>query len=79
MFGVGEDADIGQADCVGHGSHGGFVLRTEAGGRRTSRRGQAREGRFLIRKGRRGGALASSGVVQAFRRTRGGTGGAKNV
>ncbi len=50
MLRVGEDTDIGQADCVGHGSHGGLVLRTEAGGRRTSRRGQAREGCFLIRK-----------------------------
>lgn len=40
MLRVCEDTDIGQADRVGHGSHAGFVLRTEkaAGGRGTRRR-----------------------------------------
>lgn len=43
MLGVCEDTDVGQADGFGHGSHVGFVLRTEeaAGGRGTRRRGQA--------------------------------------
>lgn len=42
VLGVCEDTDIGQADRFGHGSHVGFVLRTEeAGGGGTRRRGQA--------------------------------------
>ena len=77
---VGEDANIGQADSIGHGGHVGLVLRTEeAGGGWTRRRGQTCEVGFLVgndRVGRR--RLASSSVVEAFRRTRVGAGGAKD-
>lgn len=49
VLGVCEDADIGQADSLGDGSHVGFVLRTEEVGRRgTKRGGQAREVCFLV-------------------------------
>ena len=78
---VGENTNIGQANSVGHGSHVGLVLRTEeAGSGWTSRRGQTCEVRFLVRDHRVGGRrLASSSVVEAFRRTSIGAGGAKKV
>ena len=78
---VSENTNIRQADGVGHGSHVDLVLRTEeAGGGWTSRRGQTGEVGFLIRNHRIGGGrLASSSVVEAFRRTSVGAGGAKKV
>lgn len=81
MLRVCKDTYVGQTDCVCHGSHAGFVLRTEetgGGGTRGSRR--ACEGGLLICEHCGGGrGLVGSGVVQAFRRTSGGTSGTKDV
>ena len=81
MLRVRKDADVGQADRVGDGSHRGLVLRSErACGSGAGRRGQACELGFLVGEGRSGGGrLASSGVVQSFRCSSGGACGANEV
>lgn len=51
MLGVCKDTNVGQADCVGHGGHGGFVLRAEdAVGRGTRRGGETCKVCFLVRE-----------------------------
>ena len=79
MIRVCKHTDIGQADGIGHGSHGGFILRTEdAVGRRTRRGGQAGKVCFLVcEHSGGGGRLVCSSVVQAFGCTSGCTGRAK--
>lgn len=76
-----EDTDIGQADGLGYGSHGGLVLRTEeAGGGGTRRGGQACKACFLVREHSGGGwRFASSCVVQAFRCSSGRAGRANDL
>lgn len=51
-----EDTNVGQADCIRHSGHGGFVLRAEdAVGRGTRRGGQACKVCFLVREDSGGG------------------------